>query len=150
MASDGWFVKGRTRIVSKAIVDEEQRYVEENPHAEVLRERFALANVEYGRIDYGFVNGRLQVYEINTNPTIVGGRAGARKTGDQRRPKRRLLTSHLVEAFRDMDAKSPARSDAHAAIDVTPGAGPLPAWAYRGVRRAQSLLSLVTHRSGIR
>ena len=150
MASERWFVKGRTRIVSRERIAEELRYVEENPHAEILREPFALANIEYGRIDYGFVNGRLQVYEINTNPTIVGGRGGARTTNEQRRPKRRLLTSQLVEAFRDMDTKAPETSAAHEPIAVTPRPGTLPAWAYRGVRRAQSLISLVTHRSGIR
>ena len=31
---------------------------------------FAIARIDYGRIDYGIVGGRPQVYEINTNPTV--------------------------------------------------------------------------------
>ena len=146
MASEGWFVKGRTRLVTPAIVAEEYRYVEENPHADVLRDRFARANIEYGRIDYGFVEGRLQVYEINTNPTIVGGRARRSPAKSPRRPKRTLVTGQLVQAFREMDAKAPST----AGVVVTPRTGALPSWAYRGVRKVQSLVALATHRSGIR
>jgi hypothetical protein len=29
-----------------------------------------LANIDFGRIDYAVVNGEIQVFEINTNPTI--------------------------------------------------------------------------------
>jgi hypothetical protein len=34
---------------------------------------FDLARIEYGRIDYGMLNGRPQLWEINTNPTIWRG-----------------------------------------------------------------------------
>lgn len=156
MASEQWFVKGRTRKVRPDLVDEELRYVDENPHAGILRERFALANIDYGRIDYGFVDGRLQVYEINTNPTIVGGRGGSNATPTARRPKRVRLTNQLVQAFREMDAALPGAQAAHGHtggrthIDVTPRSGALPAWAYRRLRKIQGLMSLVAHRSGIR
>ncbi len=50
---------------------EELEYVEGNPHAEALREIFALARIDYGRIDYSVVDGRIQVWEINTNPMIL-------------------------------------------------------------------------------
>jgi hypothetical protein len=146
MASEGWFVKGRTRLVRPEIVAEEHRYVEENPHADVLRERFKLANIEYGRIDYGIVEGRVQVYEINTNPTIVGGRGKA----SSRRAKRLLLTGKLVAAFREMDAKAPASTGVATRITLTPRRRALPSWAYRGIRKMQSLVTRVTHRSGIR
>jgi hypothetical protein len=33
--------------------------------------RFELAGIEYGRIDYGIKDGRIQVREINKNPTLV-------------------------------------------------------------------------------
>ena len=50
---------------------EELEYVETNPHAEQLREIFALARIDYGRIDYSVIDGRIQVWEINTNPMIL-------------------------------------------------------------------------------
>ena len=51
--------------------EEEWRYLEENPHANMIREIFALARIEYGRIDYSFHKGKMQVWEINTNPTLL-------------------------------------------------------------------------------
>ena len=32
---------------------------------------FDLARIDYGRIDYSVVDGRIQVWEINTNPMIL-------------------------------------------------------------------------------
>ena len=51
-----------------AIAREELAYVRANPHAEALRAIAALARIDYGRIDYGLAGGRVQVWEINTNP----------------------------------------------------------------------------------
>jgi hypothetical protein len=52
-------------------VREEARYVAENPHADRIREIFALARIDYGRIDYSIKDGRILVWEINTNPMIA-------------------------------------------------------------------------------
>jgi hypothetical protein len=41
-----------------------------NPHAATLRRAFEIARIDYGRADYGVVDGRAEVYEINTNPMI--------------------------------------------------------------------------------
>lgn len=38
------------------------------PHAIELDRAFKVAGVDYGRADYALVRGRVQVYEINTNP----------------------------------------------------------------------------------
>ena len=32
---------------------------------------FALANIDYGRIDYGIVDGQVQTFEINNNPSVL-------------------------------------------------------------------------------
>ena len=51
--------------------DEEQAYLDNNPHEAELRRVFDLAHIDYGRIDYAMLpTGRMQVWEINTNPTI--------------------------------------------------------------------------------
>lgn len=58
------------------LLDADQRqevveYVRSNPHADRLMEIFELAGIEYGRIDYGLLDGEIQVWEINTNPLIT-------------------------------------------------------------------------------
>jgi hypothetical protein len=68
--SQDWVTK-KPDVVTPASVAEEQRFLEEFPHREQLLEIFRLAGVDYGRIDYGLKDGRLQVWEINTNPVIV-------------------------------------------------------------------------------
>ncbi len=65
-----WIVR-TPDIRSPETAREELEYVETNPHAEQLREIFALARIDYGRIDYSVVDGRIQVWEINTNPMIL-------------------------------------------------------------------------------
>ena len=50
----------------------EQKFVKENWNADLLRRVFDIAGIEYGRADWGLVGGRVQVYEINTNPQISG------------------------------------------------------------------------------
>jgi hypothetical protein len=46
-------------------------YLQAHPHEAELRKIFDLANIEYGRIDYSLLNGKIQVWEINTNPNIT-------------------------------------------------------------------------------
>ena len=73
-----WVVKvryeGAGRDVEYAASDEgianELRYIERNPHSNILKRVFAIAGIDYGRVDYGVVNGRVQIYEINTNPHL--------------------------------------------------------------------------------
>jgi hypothetical protein len=37
----------------------------------VVEPVFDLAGIEFGRADFGLVGGQVQLYEINTNPTIA-------------------------------------------------------------------------------
>ncbi len=71
MQSREWVVKADTRILNDAQWAEERRYLELNPHADWIRRVFEIARIDYGRIDYGVVDGLPQAYEINTNPTII-------------------------------------------------------------------------------
>jgi hypothetical protein len=68
--SKDWMVKYPSYI-DKDILEKEQVFMAENPHEEELRQIFKLANIEYGRIDYSLLDGKVQVWEINTNPMIV-------------------------------------------------------------------------------
>ena len=73
-----WVVKDWS-VLDDALLREEQQYLATNPHERQLREIFAAARIEYGRIDYSLRDGEMQVWEINTNPIIIGmGPARAR------------------------------------------------------------------------
>ncbi|MGQ0701546.1 MAG: hypothetical protein ACT4PM_00255 [Gemmatimonadales bacterium] len=64
-----WDEADRNEETLEALVS----YVTENPHEAWLRRVFALAQVDYGRCDYGVRGVELQVWEINLNPTIGAG-----------------------------------------------------------------------------
>ncbi len=48
----------------------ERQFVETDTDPFQLLRIFQLGGLEFGRADFGFVEGRPQVYEINTNPTL--------------------------------------------------------------------------------
>jgi hypothetical protein len=91
------------------LLREEAQYVEHNPHEDRLREIFALARIQYGRIDYTILDGRVQVWEINTNPTIAS--VGA--VPDARAGVKRLVLTRMVAAFETLSSCSAtgARAD---------------------------------------
>ena len=67
-----WLVKyGTKNSADDALYQEEQIMIRENSFAEVIGKAFRIADIEYGRIDFGLVNGEVQIYEINTNPTTT-------------------------------------------------------------------------------
>jgi hypothetical protein len=103
-----WMRKHHSSDFSQAMVEEELEYVSTNPHASELAERFARANVQYGRIDYSLQDGRIQTWEINLSPTI--GRTGA--TPSRRMPPalepvrtetKRVFYAAFGEAFEAID-----------------------------------------------
>jgi hypothetical protein len=66
-----WLVKyGRTFDNIEDLYQEEHEMFQRNPYADHLRRVFDIAGIEYGRADFGFYGGRIQVYEINTNPQV--------------------------------------------------------------------------------
>lgn len=69
-----WIAKdGKLGICPPELYDEEYRIVCDNPYGPALARVFEIAGVDYGRIDFGVLNGRVQVYEINTNPHMKFG-----------------------------------------------------------------------------
>ena len=97
----GWLVKGKTKVLEDGLREEERRFMEENPHARNVAEIFRIARTDYGRIDYTFVNGRLQTYEINLNPTVINA-------GPLERTQKKLsFTEALTAAFVRLEAASP-------------------------------------------
>ncbi|KAA3451115.1 hypothetical protein C7I87_08500 [Mesorhizobium sp. SARCC-RB16n] len=70
-ASHDWFIKDPGRAMTGEHLSEHAAYVRDNPHAAELVPIFEKARISYGRIDYTVVDGRIQVFEINTNPTVL-------------------------------------------------------------------------------
>lgn len=99
-AGDHWMIKFGSPELDENMMQRETGYIESNPHEKGLRDIFRLANIDYGRIDYGVSNGRIQVFEINTNPTIL-------LQGNPRQPTRRqrkqYVAHQLIAAFRQLD-----------------------------------------------
>jgi hypothetical protein len=69
---DQWCVKyGKTGGGTDELYADELDLIQSNRYESVLRPIFEAANIEYGRVDFGLVDGKVQVYEINTNPNIT-------------------------------------------------------------------------------
>jgi len=49
---------------------EEDAFIANPADLDIVREAFTISGIEFGRIDYGYVDGKLQVWEINTNPMV--------------------------------------------------------------------------------
>lgn len=76
-SSDDWWIKFGGTDLTPEEKQEQIAYLRDNPHRGQLERIFALARIEYGRVDYCVVDGRVQAFEINTNPTVIQGGAGA-------------------------------------------------------------------------
>jgi hypothetical protein len=70
LVSEDWRLKLTHGASSDEDSSENLRFVEANPHRDQLAPIFELAGADYGRADYCVVEGRVQLFEINTNPTV--------------------------------------------------------------------------------
>ena len=70
-----WLAKRDTTIRTPELVELSDNFYHTNPHHELLMPIFDAAGVDYGRIDYSFAEGRIQVWEINDNPMYFGRRS---------------------------------------------------------------------------
>jgi hypothetical protein len=73
-----WMLKRQGTDYTHEALAEELEFVRNNPHERELREIFAIAGVDYGRIDYAVQDGRIRTWEINLHPTIGRGREGSK------------------------------------------------------------------------
>ena len=68
---NNWLVKyGTNGIAPLDLYEADLRIVEDNPYGAALKPVFEAASIEYGRADFGIVGGKVQTYEINSNPTV--------------------------------------------------------------------------------
>jgi hypothetical protein len=104
VCSRDWVVKD-FELLDDELLCEARAYIAENPHADFLREIARDAAVQWGRFDYSLADGQPQIWEINTNPTIIApGRRGTAINFDRlsielhRAPMRRIATALLALA----------------------------------------------------
>ncbi|UQN09840.1 hypothetical protein [Deinococcus sp. QL22] len=97
----GWEVRGmaRTFVVDEDTLAAETAFLHGNPHEAELREVFATARIDYGRVDYGVVGGRIQVYEINTNPYVAASPLG----GERRAALYEHFCRHFLDALTSLN-----------------------------------------------
>lgn len=106
MQSDDWVVRRHVPEHTSADrldesdqnIAEEMDYVTGNPHRKELLAAFRTGKIDFGRADYGIVGGRIQIYEINTNPGFPRF-----DLKDHRSERRDLLLGRLIDAFRAVD-----------------------------------------------
>ena len=71
VTEDRWMVKyGTAGLATEAMYRQDDDLVRESRYAETLQRAFDLARIGWGRVDFGLVDGRPQIYEINTNPNV--------------------------------------------------------------------------------
>lgn len=99
---DQWIVKyGKNAIARPEHYDQEYEFVEKGTFAEVMRPVFDIAGVEYGRVDFGLVGGRPQIYEINSNPHIE--LVPKASPVERRNRSNALFRTNLLEALAEID-----------------------------------------------
>lgn len=66
-----WTVKrGEKGVASAEAYSEDLEQLKSKPYLDQALKVFQTGNVDYGRVDFGIVNGKPEFYEINTNPSI--------------------------------------------------------------------------------
>lgn len=94
-----WMTKWADAKFTEELMVAERDYVFNNPHKAQLAEIFGIANIDYGRIDYGLKNGRIQTWEINLNPTI--NRGPGPRTSSVLPPEIQAIRNETKEYFFD-------------------------------------------------
>jgi hypothetical protein len=99
---DHWLVKyGQPGIAPAELYDEEYSFVAHNPFAAAVEPAFQLAGIDYGRVDFGLVCGRPQIYEINSNPYVELDPEPS--PIDMRNRSNALFTANYLQAMADID-----------------------------------------------
>jgi hypothetical protein len=100
---DTWKVRyGKRGLAGRELYEDEHALLRQNPFGETLRQAFELAKIEYGRADFGVVDGRPQIYEINTNPSI---RSPEPHPFPIREENSRIVWRRYLEALAAVDRK---------------------------------------------
>lgn len=111
--SNRWLQK-TPDLLDDAKLREEHDYLTTNPHRAWLERVFRLAAVEYGRIDYGVIDGKPQVWEINTNPVVM---MEPHKYAPSHLPAQEFFATHIRRSFEAADDRS---TDGDGTVTIAP------------------------------
>jgi hypothetical protein len=107
MFSTRWIVKYRPPLeVEHEDHVADQRQMLDMPWRETLQRAFDLAHIDYGRADFGLVNGRPQIYEINYNPDIRTRRRVAKHSDAVRQGNLDRTETMFFAAMRELNVDS--------------------------------------------
>jgi hypothetical protein len=97
----GWMLKHARAEFTEATILAEREFIVTNPHEAELRKIFEIAGTEFGRIDYGIQNGRIQTWEINLLPAIGRGQGERRHAvvPSELEPLRDVGKRHFYRGF---------------------------------------------------
>jgi len=103
-----WHIIFSTNWVTKdsrpePLRQEERDFFDRNPHQELIRQAFRLAGLRYGRIDYGVKDGRVRVWEINSNPAVI---SPPHKFTSDKRPLRQAKIDEMSRALESLHARA--------------------------------------------
>ena len=103
---DQWLVKyGKPAIAPPELYQDEYDMVAGNPFGAGMRRIFDLAGLEYGRVDFGLVDGKPQIYEVNSNPDV---KLDPKSTGVALRDKSNaLFKQNYLAAIEALEADLP-------------------------------------------
>jgi hypothetical protein len=90
-------------LIDSPYLAEELAYIDTNPHEKILLESARAAGISYGRIDYGLLAGRPQVWEINTNASFVSSPQAVIR---ERRPALEKFVAMYADAMAALDREA--------------------------------------------
>jgi len=100
--SGDWVNKAPGAEIDPRMVGEETQYQTQNPHEAELHRIFEMAHIDYGRIDYSMLDGRITVWEINTNPVLM---SLPEKCAYERLPGQARSAQRMYEALKAIDVE---------------------------------------------
>lgn len=125
--SQKWMIK-YPDLVDDEKVSEELEYLQQSPHPHESQVRgvFQRAGIEFGRIDYSMLDGKMEVWEINTNPSMVPESAispSRQKTQEIVRRRLRGAFQTLLENSANLSGTLPFRpsSEVQSRLGIGPG-----------------------------
>lgn len=85
-------------------LEEEWTFLRETPHKAEIMQLFDEGALEYGRIDYAVVNGRIHVFELNSNPMML---QASHFDPIPRRPVHEFFREHYLRIIEENDGRNP-------------------------------------------
>jgi hypothetical protein len=102
--SEEWVVRTSASACSDKRDCEEARFDQGlyREHLPLIKQVFELSNMQYGRCDYGIVDGKIQIWEINSNPMLF---LSAAKISSDRVERTKRMAAAVTLAFNTLEHK---------------------------------------------